>query len=234
VTESVGARIEFAMNQDEPSLARTPPADGERGAATRSGVASRPVAPGALRVFVERHTPKLVVCLREGYDARMFAGDVVAGLTVAVVAFPLAMALGIADMKDPSAFRTSNVPPGVEVFEINGPFFFGVADRLKDSLGQFQRPPKGLILRMRAVPHIDATGMHALEEFRLKCLRQGVRLLLGGVHAQSMFAFVKTGFDRRIGAENIFETIEDALAKAKDIIAPAGVPPQPATSTPGA
>ncbi|MBX3375823.1 MAG: sulfate permease [Phycisphaeraceae bacterium] len=126
------------------------------------------------------------------------------------------------DPKDPGAVDRRRIPPGVEVYEINGPFFFGVADRLKDTLNQFERPPKVFILRMRYVPHIDATGLHALDEFHIKCKRQGTRLLLGGVHAQPLFEFTRVGFDQRLGLENIFENLEDAIAKARQIVSPAG------------
>src|SRR5262249_32656140 len=107
----------------------------------------------------------------------------------------------------------------VEVYEINGPFFFGVADRLKDTLNQLEKPPRVFILRMRYVPHIDATGLHALEEFYIKCRRQGTRLLLGGVHAQPLIEMVKVGLDKKLGLENIFENLDDALAKAREIVA---------------
>jgi len=126
------------------------------------------------------------------------------------------------DPKDPGAVDRRRIPPGVEVYEINGPFFFGVADRLKDTLNQFERPPKVFILRMRYVPHIDATGLHALDEFHHKCKRQGTRLLLGGVHAQPLFEFTRVGFDVRLGLENIFDNLEDAMAKARELVAVPG------------
>ncbi|GJQ31139.1 MAG: sodium-independent anion transporter [Phycisphaerae bacterium] len=122
------------------------------------------------------------------------------------------------DPKDPARLFDRAIPPGVEVFEITGPFFFGVADSLKDILNQFERPPKVFILRMRAVPHVDATGLHALDEFLHKCRRQGTTLLLGGVHAQPLFEFVKVGFDAKVGLENIFDNLDDALARAREII----------------
>src|SRR6185295_6889787 len=92
----------------------------------------------------------------------------------------------IGDQKDPNSLNKRDVPHGVEVFEINGPFFFGVADRLKDTLRGLERPPKVFILRMRRVPVIDASGLHALDEFYEKCHRQGTVLLLAGVHAQPL------------------------------------------------
>ena len=122
------------------------------------------------------------------------------------------------DSGDPNAIDEADLPAGVEVYEINGPFFFGVADRLKDTLRGLERPPKVFILRMRRVPAIDATGMHALDEFHLKCKRQGTRLLLAGVHAQPMFALAKYGMNDRIGDENMFGNIDDALDAARAMI----------------
>lgn len=120
-----------------------------------------------------------------------------------------------ADLKDPNALSRRALPPDVEVFEINGPFFFGVADRLKDTLNELERPPNIFVLRMRKVPAIDASGLHALREFHRKCKRQGTTLLLAGVHAQPLFAFARAGFDQEIGADHMFENLDDALADAR-------------------
>ncbi|MCB9845355.1 MAG: STAS domain-containing protein [Phycisphaeraceae bacterium] len=119
---------------------------------------------------------------------------------------------------DPDAIAARQVPPGVEVYEIDGPFFFGVADRLKDTLGQFERPPKVFILRLRKVPAIDASGLHALEEFLHKCRRAGTTLLLSGVHAQPMMAFAKSGLDQTVGVDNMFGHIDEALQRARGIV----------------
>jgi SulP family sulfate permease len=124
----------------------------------------------------------------------------------------------IAEAKDPNAISKRAVPPGVDVYEINGPFFFGVADRLKDTLRGLEKPPKVFILRMRRVPAIDATGMHALDEFYEKCSRQGTLLLLAGVHAQPMFAMTQYGLIDRIGDGNMFENLDDALTRAGEIV----------------
>ncbi len=121
----------------------------------------------------------------------------------------------ISDLKDPDSVAKLTVPPGVEVYEIAGPFFFGVADRLKDTLNQFERPPRVFILRMRKVPAIDASGLHALEEFHHKCRRQGIRLLLAGVHAQPLMAITQAGLDEKFGIENMFETLHEALDAAR-------------------
>jgi SulP family sulfate permease len=130
----------------------------------------------------------------------------------------------LAERKDPNAVERRHVPPGVEVYEINGPFFFGVADRLKDTLRELERPPKVFILRMRRVPAIDGTGLHALEEFYRKCHNQGTTLLLAGVHAQPLMAFLNIGFDKVVGRENLFENIDNALNRARDLL---GLPTEP-------
>lgn len=132
--------------------------------------------------------------------------------------------------KDPDHLERREVPQGVEVFEINGPLFFGVAERLKDRLRSINKTPKVFILRLRRVPHIDATGLAALEDLLAKSKRNGTVLLLGGVHAQPMFTFVKTGFDQKIGMENIFETLPEALARARQIVA--AQTPSPASQQP--
>jgi SulP family sulfate permease len=124
----------------------------------------------------------------------------------------------LAEFSDPNTLSIRQVPDGVEVYEINGPFFFGVADRLKDTLNAIERPPAVFILRMRRVPAIDATGMHALEEFYHKCQRQGTVLLLSGVHAHPLRVFLTTGFDRTIGKANMFGGIDAALNRAREIM----------------
>jgi SulP family sulfate permease len=128
------------------------------------------------------------------------------------------------DLTDPNAIQKRDVPPHVEVYEITGPFFFGVADRLKDTLRALEKPPKVFILRMRRVTAIDATGMHALDEFHDKCRKQGTQLILSGVHAQPMYALAKYELLDKIGESNLFGNIDDALDRARELI---GAPPAP-------
>jgi len=144
------------------------------------------------------------------------------------------------DPKDPGAVADKRVPKGVEVYEINGPFFFGVANNLRDALDQIEKPPGVIILRMRYVPHIDATGLNALREFHRRCVKHGTVLLLGGVHAHPLFEMVKAGMDTEIGLDNIFDNLDDALRKARVLVGspnginPAGTPAAnaPADGTP--
>src|SRR5687768_16688702 len=128
---------------------------------------------------------------------------------------------------DPNAIALRDIPKGVEVYEINGPFFFGVADRLQDVLRRIERPPKVFILRMRRVTSVDATGLHALDEFHDKCRKQHTRLLLAGVHAQPMFAMTKYDLLDKIGEGNMFEDIDDALNAAREMVGQAAQPKPP-------
>jgi SulP family sulfate permease len=113
------------------------------------------------------------------------------------------------------------IPRGVEVYEINGPFFFGVADTLKDTLRHLERPPRVFILRMRYVPYIDATGMHALEEFFDKCRREGMLMLLCGVHVRPLVEMTRSGLLDRLGFDNVYESLDLALARARTVVGPA-------------
>jgi SulP family sulfate permease len=122
------------------------------------------------------------------------------------------------DPKDPGAVREKRVPAGVEVYEINGPFFFGVANNLRNALDMIEKPPKVIILRMRYVPHIDATGLNALREFHSRCTKHGTVVLLGGVHAHPLFEMVKAGIDHEIGLENIHDSLDEALVRARALV----------------
>ncbi len=122
------------------------------------------------------------------------------------------------EVEDPDAIVKKQVPLGVEVYEINGPFFFGVADSLKDVLQQLEKPPLVFILRMRKVPVIDASGMHALKEFYYKCHKDKTVLILSGVRGATAQAIAKFGLDQLVGLENIFPHIDPALRRAQKLV----------------
>lgn len=123
------------------------------------------------------------------------------------------------DADDPLSINKRDVPREVEVYEITGPFFFGVADRLQETLRIFKRPPQVFILRLRNVSTIDASGMHALQEFFYKCKRQGTALVLSGIRTSTARALIRFGFYHKIGKENIRKNIDEALQRAAEIMA---------------
>jgi len=116
---------------------------------------------------------------------------------------------------DPHALSCRLVPKGVEVFEINGPFFFGAANRFKDALRRVGSRPKVLILRCRHILMIDATALRALEELVEETQREKTQLILSGVHAQPLISLEQSGLYYRIGEDNIYANIDDALNGAR-------------------
>ncbi len=105
----------------------------------------------------------------------------------------------------------------IVTYEINGPFFFGVADRMVSSLHSIGDRPGVLILRLRYVPIIDATGMHALEKIHEECKRNGTTLVLSGVAPRLHDVLSHYGFCKEIGEENVTSRIENATARAIQI-----------------
>jgi SulP family sulfate permease len=99
----------------------------------------------------------------------------------------------------------------IEVYEIDGPFFFGVADMLQNTLLHLAKAPKTVILRMRAVPAIDSTGIAALESFLMNCHSRKIRLVITEIRSQPKNALEKSGFAAACGHENFFPTLEEAI-----------------------
>jgi SulP family sulfate permease len=117
---------------------------------------------------------------------------------------------------DPLSLGLRQVPEGVEVYEVAGPFFFGAADKFKRALGTVAGRPRVLILRLRHVPIIDATGLEALENLHKKAVRDGTRLILSGVSPEVRHVMVRSGFVHRIGRHNICADIDTALRHAAE------------------
>lgn len=122
------------------------------------------------------------------------------------------------DKPDPNAIDKKQIPEGVEVFEINGPFFFGAAKKFKDEMAIVEKPPKVRIIRMRNVPAIDATGLQTLKEFHHDALKQKTHMILSGVHTQPLYAMTQAGIFDLFGEENIYGNIDDALDRAREIL----------------
>ena len=132
---------------------------------------------------------------------------------------------------DANAVRRRDVPPGVVVYEIDGPFFFGAAEKFKDTLGQIGKNPRVLIIRMRDVPAIDSTALHALGDLVRRSRKDGTLVLLSDVHAQPMVALGRSDLLDELGDEHVFGNIDDALNHAR---AHLGLPvvPRPAFAAP--
>lgn len=110
------------------------------------------------------------------------------------------------------------VPDGVMVFRVFGAFFFGAADKLETSLRRSGQLPEVLILRMRDVLALDATGLAALEDLWEKLHAHHKQLILCGPHSQPLFALTRSGFFDRIGMENVCGDMDTALERAREIL----------------
>jgi SulP family sulfate permease len=113
------------------------------------------------------------------------------------------------------AVSRRRIPPGVEVYEINGPFFFGAAELFKDTLARIAKKPKVLIIRMRSVQALDSTGMHALKDVVHRSRQDGTEVLLSDVHMQPLVALTGSPLLDEIGKERLFSDIDSALRYAE-------------------
>ncbi|MEZ2416389.1 SulP family inorganic anion transporter [Luteibacter sp. RCC_6_2] len=117
------------------------------------------------------------------------------------------------------ASQRARLPPGVEVFQISGPLFFGAANRLDDLLDQFQKPPSVFILRMRLVPIIDASGVHALKTLLERCRRRGIVLVVSGLQPQPRRVIRAMALHPREGELYFVDHYEAALALSRELSA---------------
>ena len=117
---------------------------------------------------------------------------------------------------DSTANKT--IPDRVEVYEIQGPLFFGITEKLLDTLNVFATAPKVFILRMRYVPLIDAAGLHALDVLQERLSKNGTQLILSGVSPQLYRYIQKAHLHTRIGHENIVDHIDKALLRSHEIL----------------
>jgi SulP family sulfate permease len=131
---------------------------------------------------------------------------------------------------DANAMRRRDIPAGVQVYEIDGPFFFGAAERFKDALARVASKPRVLILRMRAVPAIDSTGLRALTDVVRRSRADGTLVLLSDVHAQPMVAIGRSHLLDELGDEQLFGNLDDALNRARAHLGLPELPPPAGTS----
>lgn len=118
-----------------------------------------------------------------------------------------------------AAQAREHIPPGVEVFEINGPFFFGAVHKFRETVGA-GGAPRVIILRMRRVMALDASGVRALEDLLYRCRRDGTRLLLSGVHAQPLTVMQRSKLLTQLPAEDVHSRFDAALDRARELLSP--------------
>ena len=148
---------------------------------------------------------------------------IIAGIILATVLFMKRMS----DVTDTYTWRTDSgigdkadlklkkVPENAMVFEVSGPIFFGASTKVADAIKSCDKTV--LIIRMRSVPAIDATGLHSLELLLKSCKKEGKTIVLSHVNEQPMNALKKAGLLEEIGEENICAHIDDALARAEKL-----------------
>lgn len=119
------------------------------------------------------------------------------------------------EFRDSEILFRKDIPEDVTVFQINGPFFYSVADLLNETLIKLDKTPRVFILRMQKVPIIDATGIKALKDFQNKCKQKGVLFLMSGVTEKLKNKLKITSIESTMGKERIFSDIDSALSYAK-------------------
>ncbi len=115
-------------------------------------------------------------------------------------------------------FETLEIPDGVEVFQIKGPFFFGIANKFEEAEKEIHEIPKVRIIRMRRVPFIDSTGLKNLRSFIRRSYKHNTKVILSGVSPKALDAIEKAGLDKLIGSKNICENIEKSLDRSREIL----------------
>lgn len=110
------------------------------------------------------------------------------------------------------------IPDGVEVYEINGPYFFGAGNHFEEIMATFGDRPTVRIIRMRKVPFVDSTGIHNLTNLCEMSRKEGIQIVLSGVNPKVQAVLAKSGFYELVGEENICSHINIALARANEIV----------------
>lgn len=110
------------------------------------------------------------------------------------------------------------IPKGVEVYEINGPYFFGAGNKFEEVMAVFGDRPVVRVIRMRKVPFVDSTGIHNLKNLCIMSRKEGIEIVLSGVNSNVRAVLERSGLNELIGKENICDHISTALKRSKEII----------------
>lgn len=147
------------------------------------------------------------------------------GVTLASLLFMARMseAVAIGDGQAPEdPGQRLDLPPGVEVFQVSGPLFFGVAGELLDTLRRIGRPPRVMIIRLRLVPFLDASGAAALAEVAHQAARSGTHLILSGLQPQPRDMLSRAGLAQASASLTFAADYEEALALSRQMLGEGG------------
>lgn len=125
---------------------------------------------------------------------------------------------GDGDLPDDAAGQRDDLPKGVEVFRITGPFFFGVAGELLDALRRVGQSPKIIILRMRLVPMLDASGVSGVESFVIQARQSGASVIISGAQAQATAMLARGGLDAQHPGLYFSDDYDSAIRRARALL----------------
>ena len=125
---------------------------------------------------------------------------------------------GDSDLPDDAAGQRDDLPKGVEVFRITGPFFFGVAGELLDALRRVGQSPKIIILRMRLVPMLDASGVSGVESFVIQARQSGASVIISGAQAQAKAMLARGGLDAQHPGLYFSDDYDSAIQRARALL----------------
>jgi SulP family sulfate permease len=114
-----------------------------------------------------------------------------------------------------SELINADIPADMQIYEINGPFFFGAAETFTQTIASVGSFPRVLIVRMRNVPALDATGIKALEDIYKRVRQTKGRFIISEIHSQPYLALEGSGFLARLGEENLAPTLAEAIARGR-------------------
>lgn len=117
-----------------------------------------------------------------------------------------------------SPLAAIQLPQDVEVYEVNGPLFFGTANQFEEAARAIADKPKVRILRLRNVPFMDSTGLKALKSFYHNSKHSGIALIISGLHVQPLNEMIKADLYDLVGADNVCANIDDALTRARQLL----------------
>lgn len=179
-------------------------------------------------VAIVKHSPKSDTLVLIVTFVLTVVFDLVVAICVGIVLSTVMFMKRMADVTDAYGWKEIDentdsdnvnlkvIPEGAMVYEITGPIFFGASNKIADVIKSANK--KVLVLRMRSVPAIDATGIHSFESIIRTCKKNNTVLIMSHVNKQPMKVLKKSGMYEEIGEENICPNIDRALARAKEIL----------------